>query len=326
MEIKNRIEQTAQKLFEQFPTRFSKKEKERFREEITAQFAALGYSEEQIKINSHNNTMKSDNIVVGNPSAKYIFTAHYDTPGRTGFMLSSSKLVGQVGANIVFMAVFFLIIMAGSFISGSAAADGNALLAGLSVLVGFIMMMVLILSMAIKNKNNRNDNTSGVLGVLDCAARIAQDEKLREQCCFILFDNEEWGLVGSGAHAAWCKKNKINLKNSLVINLDCIGVGDRLVAARTGRRGAQYKVLIEQLRGQGMSITEKKSVMVYMSDHANFKDSTMLCYMRRSALGPLYIPNIHSRKDKECDMALVDDLSVQLVNAVQAMENAVAAQ
>ena len=50
-------------------------------------------------------------------------------------------------------------------------------------------------------------------------------EEFRDRVCFILFDNEEKGLLGSKALA---KKYKNIKQNKLVINFDCVSDGDYL--------------------------------------------------------------------------------------------------
>ncbi|MBE6753601.1 MAG: M28 family peptidase [Ruminococcaceae bacterium] len=319
MEITRKISDVAQKIFEQYPVRFRKKEKEALLEELSGQFAALGYEQSEIKVMTHDGAMTSRNLVVGDPSARYVITAHYDTPGRNGFLLSSAPLIGQTGANIVMLLMFLPLCILEGVVAYSVRAGLISALTGIWLNPALVLLFVaaMIIPMVVRNKTNRNDNTSGVIGVLECAARIAGNPALRSQCCFILFDNEEWGLVGSSSHAEWCKKNKINMKDSLVINLDCIGVGDTLVAARTGKRGEKLKGLLDAMSKDGVKIVEKRSIMVYMSDHANFPNSAMFAYMKHSSLGPLYIPNIHSSKDKECDLALVSGLAQSVVRAIE---------
>lgn len=304
----------AEKIFTDHPSRFTKKEKQALHATVRSALVEAGWKDEEIKIQKFKGAFGSQNVVIGNPNAEYIITGHYDTPGCNGFMFFTSPLLGQTGANIALFPILFAV---GILVAALGIATGNEIIAPLvSSFAGLAVMLIFIIPTLIKNRNNRNDNTSGVLGVLSCAALAANNPELKEKCCFVLFDNEEWGLIGSSQFAKWCKKNGIDTKKSTVINLDCIGVGDRLVAARTGKRHPKQAELLAKLRAAGLEITEKQSSMVYMSDHANFQNSYMFSYMRKSAIGALYMPNIHTPSDKECDVEQIEKLSEGIMAAI----------
>ena len=72
--------QKAHEIFENHPTRFTKKEKAALRNTLRKELIKSGYSDDDItEINA-----SGTNLLVGDPHAEYMFTAHYDTPGRTG--------------------------------------------------------------------------------------------------------------------------------------------------------------------------------------------------------------------------------------------------
>ena len=73
----------------------------------------------------------------------------------------------------------------------------------------------------IPNKHNKNDNTSGVAAVMSLASKYSDGK-----AAFLLFDNEEKGLLGS---KAFYKKHSKMMENKLVINLDCVGNGENMV-------------------------------------------------------------------------------------------------
>ncbi|MDR1002056.1 MAG: M28 family peptidase [Oscillospiraceae bacterium] len=314
--------ETAEMIFSKHPTRFKKSEKQPFISDIKGVFRDLGYSEGEIRVLHHKGGIKSSNILVGKPDAKYIFTAHYDTPGRTGFMLGSSKYVGQTLANLVLMLIFFIPmfgvgVLLGMDIALAALGEevGNFLSSFGSLIAVFLVLALISIPMAVKNKNNRNDNTSGVLSLISLARKISANPALRSNCAFIFFDNEEWGLIGSAQYVKWAKGNNYNINNSAIINIDCVGVGEQLVLAQT-KKTEITKLLKEGLTSRGTPVKEKVSMMVYMSDHANFKNSVMLCYMDKSSLGPLYIPNIHTKKDTECDLEKIERLTDNLLAVI----------
>lgn len=337
------IKAFSQRLFENYPCRFTSGEKDRFISEINVCLKDMGYSQEDMRVMRHKGLISSRNIIVGDPlKAERFITAHYDTPGRNGFLLKSSSIVGQTLANIIFILliipIMLLIILLENVIQNRFAHQItfspflSIFLALLPMLLYFVFFFVI---MVIKNPSNRNDNTSGVLAVLGCADALSDSVKAGK-VCVVLFDNEEWGLIGSSNFASWLKSNDVDLKTRTLINLDCVGVGDKLVAAAAGKPGKGVSSFLEHLELPSLGaesedkrsflpqdrngrVLRKRSKMVYMSDHANFPDSIMLSTMNNSRLGFLYIPNIHTSKDTECDVDIVSSLSMRITDAVNSM-------
>ena len=297
--------QKAQEIFENHPTRFTKKEKAALRQSLRKELAEMGYADQEItEINA-----SGTNLLVGDPHAEYMFTAHYDTPGRTGWMLKTASIWGQTGANIFLIAVMVLLGFTVPFVSvffSESISESAAFWSGeLTILV---MLLIMLLSMIIKNKNNRNDNTSGVLSLLALAEKVVSDENMKSKCCFVFFDNEEWGLLGSAGFAKYCKKNGIDLSETKVINFDCVGYGDVLTFASV-KNSEITGTLEKAFADAGQDPVKKRSAMIFLSDHANFKNSVMVSYTKHSCTGHLYLPLIHTSKDTSCDVEQINRLT-----------------
>lgn len=301
---------TADEIFQKHPTRFKKSEKKALRETIKAKMKELGYTDDEIQ------EIKAQgvNLAVGNPDAEYIFTAHYDTPGRTGWMLHSAWLWGQTGANIFMMIAVAAVLYVYSSIFYFAMPwlseymSGSDLAFVLFELGLVCILIIMFFSMFIKNKNNRNDNTSGVLSLLSLAEKVSADPELKSKCRFVFFDNEEWGLLGSSGFANYGKKNIIGFSQKKVINFDCVGYGDVLTFVAK-RRTPVSKAVTDAFTELGQKPVFKRSLMIFMSDHANFKNSVMVSYTVHSKLGLLYLPKIHSSKDTECSVEQINKLT-----------------
>ncbi len=309
------LSQQLKELMEKHPCRYSSRQKEAFILDARRMLRAAGCSEKQLTEQRLGGVFNTRNLIIGNPSAKYLITAHYDTPGRNGWLLGTAPYIGQTGANIVMMlaAIPFLIweILAVSWAMD--APDRLVSLVPAAVLLPPVVMIgLMLLPMLFACRHNSNDNSSGVLCLLQCALEASQQPGLLDKCCFVLFDNEEWGLIGSLGFAAEDKRKNIERKDSFVINLDCVGVGDVMAMVTTAAPGEQCSALAACLEPMGMDIQKKQSQLVFMSDHAVFPNAVMLSVMRRSKLGPLYIPNIHSHKDTECDNDMVAGLAERL--------------
>lgn len=303
--------QKAAEIFDSHPTRFTKKEKAALRATLRGEFQRMGYADGDMAEIEASGT----NFVVGDPrTAEYLFTAHYDTPGRTGWMLWTARFVGQTGANVVMIVCMFLLIplllRLPEWIPSLDSVLGEDadfwLVEG-----GFLLMLaVMIGSMVFKNKNNRNDNTSGVLSLLSLADQVAADEELRGKCCFVFFDNEEWGLLGSSGFASWGKKQGIDWKRVKLVNFDCVGNGDVLTLA-ANKKTAIAQSVAKACESAGLNPVSKRSVAVFLSDHANFPNSVMVSYTMRSATGLLYLPLIHTGKDVVCSVEQINGLTEQ---------------
>ncbi len=314
-ELSSRLNELATK----HPSRYSADEKTGFLLDTKRLLKSAGYTEKQITEQRLGGIFKSRNLIIGNENAEYLITAHYDTPGKNGFLLGTSSLLGQTGANIVMMLPALPLMVAEGLLVSRAMDCPDASLTTVVaaiLIVPLLFLLAMIVPMLLRNRNNRNDNTSGVQCVLQCALYAAEHPELLDRCCFVLFDNEEWGLIGSQGFASQRKKRGVDEKKHFYINLDCVGVGEVLAAVTTEAPKERCEALTGRLSDAGLPVEKLRSQLVFMSDHASFTDSVMLCYMNRSKLGPLYIPNIHSDKDTESDDRLVVELADRLTEFI----------
>jgi len=290
----------AERTLKAHKTRMWRDEKTAFLEHCIAGFRQMGYRDDEITLREDKLIpgLPHRNLLVGSPDAELLITAHYDTPGRTGWGMVLSPVVGDTLSHV---AVFSL--MAGVAVAQRAAKNRKLDLA---------MQLVnaaLVAGLFVKNPHNHNDNTSGCLGVMRLAELVADQPELREKCAFVLFDHEEVGLLGSYAFAKWRKKNCPGKTDNLVINLDCIGVGDELTVMTKKRKHALGETVAEQL-----GATKVKGSN---SDHRPFKNGVSLLYQKRSLFGPLYVPNLHSSRDRVCDLAKIEQLCTTVQSYIE---------
>ena len=303
--------QKATEIFENHPMRFNKKEKVALRAALRAELNRFGYADSEIQEVDASGV----NLLVGDPHAEYMLTAHYDTPGRTGWMFGTSRWLGQTGANIFLIVAALLLVFLAPEVLHSVFSNSDWVFWGVEGCF-LLMLAVMVLAMVIKNRNNRNDNTSGVLSLLAMAERVAADDELRGKCCFVFFDNEEWGLLGSQGFAKHCKKQGIDLKKTKLINFDCVGNGDILTFASTQKTDV-CQSLAEAFRGAGQSPVVKHSRMIFLSDHANFPNSVMVSYTKKSLIGLLYLPLIHTSKDVVCEVEQINRLTDDIFDFIK---------
>lgn len=308
--MKNKFKSFADALFTKHGIRKGRKGKDAFLDYCKTAFNELGYDSTEITVREDRNLLGriSKNFIVGPQDADILVTAHYDTPPRNGFLLFTAPVFGALGGSI------FSLLLLGAFIGINA---------GLSLIPHWIAPVVFVVTflisyLVVKNPHNHNDNTSGVIGVFKVAELAAENPELRKRCAFVLFDHEEVlpGLLGSRAFAEWRKENFPDKAQGKVINLDVIGVGKVLTVVASKESEAFHK-MAEFLEGEGHK--PKKLCGAHHalnSDHAAFPNSVSLGYANHSLLGPVYVPKVHTNRDRHCDLERIEVLCGAVYKAV----------
>ena len=280
----------------EFPVRKSKKQKQQFRDAVQSYADTLGYT-----CTIEKGSLGVRNIVIGDPNrADYLVTAHYDTCARLPFpnLITPCSFWLFMGWQLLLTIILLIPMFFIGVIIGIFAEDP-----GLGVAIGYIVLLTELGLMLFgpANRHNANDNTSGVVGVLEIAASIPQE--LRNHVCFVLFDLEEGGLLGS---ASYRSKHKKATNNQLVINLDCVGDGDEILLFPTKKLKKQrerMEKLESKCTGDGRKSIRlrDKGFSIYPSDQANFPVGLGVAAFCRSKWAGLYLDKIHTGKDKNLD-------------------------
>ena len=210
---------TPMDILVQFPIRKSKAQKQAFRDAVQAYAQSLGYP-----VTVEKGGMGVHNLLIGDPeTANFLITAHYDTCAR----MLLPNLVTPCNA-LLFWCYQILIVLS-LFLATFLITGTVCLLFGTTEIaspVALVIYWLLLLLMMVgpANRSNVNDNTSGVVTLLEIARSLP--EMHRNKVCFVLFDLEEAGLLGSSAYR---KKHKSETDRQTVINLDCVGDGDHIL-------------------------------------------------------------------------------------------------
>ena len=181
---------------------------------------------------------KHHNIVIGDiEKAKVIFTAHYDTPSQSlvpNLMFPTGKLIGTLYHLIFPITMALFSLFAAVFIT---------VLAGIDEIYAPIFYLFIYFGLfyattrMLPNKHNKNDNTSGVATIMSLATEYNESD-----VAFVLFDNEEKGILGS---KAFSKNHKDVIDSKLIINFDCVGNGNQMifVAKELAEKLPEYEIL-----------------------------------------------------------------------------------
>lgn len=235
------------------------------------------------------------NIVIGDiNNCKYVFTAHYDTPPTMlilpNFLTPKNIfmfIVYQLFMTVIMIGFAFLLAFLGTLI-------------GLDPLVGyFIGLFLCIFQMmyGYPNKNNYNDNTSGVVTLIELYLSMTKEE--RSKCVFIFFDNEEKGLQGSGAYN---KKYKELMEEREVINFDCVADGDYLMLIHNKVSEETLNIISTDIDNneKHIVISESKKA-IYPSDQKKFKHNVGVAAFHKKKFIGYYVDRIHTIFDTNFD-------------------------
>ena len=288
-----------------YPVRKTKKQKQAFRDDVTQYVASLGYD-----CAAEKGAMGAQNLVIGNPeNAKYLVTAHYDTPASIGIpnFITPSNFLCFLIYQLLVVGVFFLIALLIG-VGVSFLTENRQIIFWSAYIAYFGALLLMMFGPA--NRHNSNDNTSGVVTVLEVARTLP--ENLRNKVCFVLFDLEEAGLVGS---ASYRKTHKQATDRQIVLNLDCVGDGDEIVFFPTAKlRKDEAKMtwlarVYGKLGPKGIA-QRKKGFAYYPSDQGNFPFGVGICALRRNKVVGLYMNRIHTFRD-----TILEETNVNILRA-----------
>lgn len=315
-------------ILQEFPVRKTKHQKQCFRDAVVTYAETLGYA-----ASVEAGSFGSRNVVIGDPDkAGYLITAHYDTPAAMLIpnLITPTNPVTFILYQLLLVILLILAPFLVSLISGLAVAFAGVMWAGAeqgAVLTvwtmavwyyGFAILFYLgitLLYFGPANKNNANDNTSGVVTVLEIARSLPENQ--RSKVCFVLFDLEEKGLWGSFSHR---RAHKNATDTQLVLNLDCVGDGDHILLFPTKQLKKDRKKLSSLYKacgyfGKKSLLVKDKGFAIYPSDQRCFPYGVGICALNKGKCG-LYLSRIHTRKDTVLDQTNVNILRAALISYI----------
>ena len=293
-----------------FPVRKKKGQKEQFRREVQDYLQTLGYST-QVEAGGFG----CRNVVAGDPEkAKYLITAHYDTCARMLIpnLITPCNFWLFMGYQLL---VCLLLIVPSMAVGALAGYLFHEFFVGYCVFLVALWGMIILMLVGPANPSNVNDNSSGVVSVLEIAKSLP--DKYRKDVCFVLFDLEEAGLIGS---AYYWKAHKKAAASQLVLNLDCVGDGDEILFFPTSKlkKNQQKLAALEKITGRFGKKTvsvRSKGFSIYPSDQGHFPYGVGICALRRNRAG-LYLSRIHTPKDTILDETNVNILRAGIISMI----------
>ncbi len=304
------MNKTTYEIFDKYQVRKTKKQKTAFIEYIQKISDQRGYNC-QVELSR---SYGSRNIVIGNPeTAKVVFGAHYDTCAKLPFPNFVTPkhfliyLLYQFLITALMLIPYALIIYVGTVINGE-----WWMLTGIFAYL-YLLAFIAMIMVGPANKHTANDNTSGVVTLIDLMTALPEDK--RNDAAFVFFDLEEVGTFGS---AAFAKAHKKVMKDKLLINFDCVSDGNNILfAVKKGAKGFA-PMLAEAYKSNGFyNVDVATKGVFYPSDQANFKCGVGVAALKKSKkFSFLYMDKIHTKKDtvfQEENIKFLVDGSLKLV-------------
>lgn len=281
----------SQKILENYQVRKTNKQKTAFIELMQEHYPQLQVQQSRFP--------NCRNLIIGDPEkAEVLLSAHYDTCSALplpNFITPKKPIFTVLYSLLVVIPLFGLVLLLNYFLNQ---------LSGyywlnyfVSVGVYFALLALLIIGPA--NKHTANDNTSGVVTLCELMETLPEDQK--DKVCFIFFDHEETGLIGSHRFR---RKNKQLAKEKLLINFDCVSDGDYLLLAASKAAREKYG----QRFAAAFTGNEEKTVLLdnlekiyYPSDHAGFQVALAAAALKKKSVVGYYMDRIHTSKDTVFD-------------------------
>lgn len=292
-----------------FPVRKTKSQKQVFRDAVQSFAEGLGYP-----VTIEKGRFGSQNVVMGDPeTAKYLVTAHYDTCARMpfpNFIMPCNVLVFVMCQLGKWLLIAFVSIVI-STLCGMVFGKWSIAPAAVFSVLGLVALSIIGPS----NPSNANDNSSGVVTVLEMLRCFPENQ--RHKVCFVLFDLEETGLIGS---ASYRKTHRNATDNQIVLNLDCVGEGDQIRMFPSKALKEDRKRLTSLYKacgyfGKKNLLVHEKGFAVYPSDQMYFPYGVGICSLKQNKHG-LYVSKIHTPKDTVLEETNVNILRAALTSFI----------
>lgn len=303
-------------VMDRYQVRKTEKQKAAFRTWLCEELTKSGY---EPRVEEVFNGFACRNVIAGDPDqAQVLYTAHYDTCSVLPFpnFLTPRNLPVYVLFNLLLVAGLMAVVLIAETVLIRLGAPRPVCISASPVIC--FSAVFWMMGGGAANRHTANDNTSGVLTVLETA--LAMPEADRGKVCFVFFDNEERGIFGSGGFA---KKHGAVKENTLCLNFDCVSDGDFIHFFPTKRLKRDPEALSRleaafQGRG-GKSVEVVRSFGFYPSDNVCFKRSAGVCALRKSRVWGFYMSRIHTGRDtvlEQENIALLRDGALSYARAL----------
>ena len=299
----------SQTILREYQIRKTKKQKDRF-------IALLQERFPQLQVLS-GGFPKSRNLVVGDlERATVLLSAHYDTCARLpfpNFIMPKNAVLSILYSLLIVLPAVAAVTVFSMVLARYITDFWIAYLITLALYGAIILLMLT----GPANRHNANDNTSGVITLLEIYQRLSPAD--REKVCLVFFDNEEKGVIGSGQFRRQFKKL---LPQKLLVNFDCVSDGDHFLMGISKKANAKYRVGIMRAftdSGDKKFLLEKLNRVYYPSDQAGFPVAIAVAALKRHRIFGYYMNRIHTKRDTVFDEGNINYLAERTAAFIQSL-------
>ncbi len=285
-------------VLDHFMVRKSKAQKAEFRDWLCRTLREKGY---EPRVEEGRSLVTSHNVAVGDlDRAEVVLTAHYDTCAVLPFpnFITPRNPVAFIFFQLLIALVMIVLVVIAEVLV--LRVTDSKWFAMLTWYVGFLFLIWWMLA-GKANKHTVNDNTSGVITLLEIAQALPEDQ--RNKVAFVFFDNEEKGLFGS---SAFYKAHKAQMRNKLLLNFDCVSDGDHIwffpskSLRRSGAELDRLEAAFRPTEGKRVELA-RRGFAVYPSDQGRFPKGVGIAALHRAPVIGYYLGRIHTRRDTVMD-------------------------
>ena len=267
----------ADRILREYPVRRRPEEKEKFRLWLMGTLRELGYQPElqsrQSALQFGGNVL---NVVAGDPKrAKLILVAHYDTAIRS--LLPPLYMPTRPLTAFLYLALTPALVLIGSFVLSFALTFPiNAPYLTLPLFLLLLVTALLYLRFGPSERRNLNDNTSGVVALLETAAALTP--RYRGEVAFAFLD----GGFGGQSGAKGFRARYPSAKEKTVINLCSVAEGSELLVLPNKNSrwdGALLDAILDSFEnGEHTTVFLKTDGLTYFpSDNRAFRYACSIC-------------------------------------------------
>jgi len=288
------IQKTKEILLTLFPVRRSAGQKEEFRRWLIKEMKRAGHKAYEESYGKFNGSV---NVIAGDPERATVFlTAHYDTATKMLLPNFVAPVNPFLHVAYHFFAGFLLILLA-LVLSFAITFPVDQPQLTFPLFVIFSVGVLLMTAYGKANKNNANNNTSGVLALLALAKRLDKNERI----CFVFFDNNERSLLGA---KSFKRRHAAAADRALFFDFNCVGNGEELLfmPSKYSRwDDALLAALDDAFVGRETDSVQPRVVsqglVFYSTDCRKFKFHVAVAACVREPIVGCHIPYLNSKKD-----------------------------
>ena len=240
--------------------------------------------------------LRSRNIILGDPdTARVLFTAHYDTCARMPFpnLLFPRHFLLSLLVQFVCLLPFLVLVLAAAI---GVLLWTDSFVLYMLLIFGCMGGLVWLLLAGPANPHTANDNTSGVVTVLELLPSLQKGK-----AAAVLFDHEELGMIGSSRYS---RQHRERSRELLVLNFDCVSDGEHLlfVAKKKAAADPLYHAFCQAAENAAAArglhpVFLRETQAMYPSDQMNFPRGVGIAACRRMRGAGYFLSRIHTAKD-----------------------------